>query len=73
MMMNSSFLSLFFLFLLTVVPAVFTTMSVEEKKRDVYVGNGCFWALQHLVITEFENATRITAVRIFQNIHSNLQ
>ena len=39
------------------------TMSVEigSGRRDVYVGNGCFWALQHLVVTEFENEGTITA------------
>ena len=50
-----------FLFLFLYAPVL--TMSVEmgSVRRDVYVGNGCFWALQHLVVTEFENEGTITA------------
>jgi len=38
--------------------------SLSTVDDQVYVGNGCFWALQHLIVSEVEYDENVTAVTV---------
>jgi hypothetical protein len=50
--------------LMSMMMVVESSLPVSTVDDQVYVGNGCFWALQHLIVSEVEYDENVTAVTV---------